>query len=136
MLTREMCKGINNKMRGTGKRLDEVNKMYNTLTNSANSFLGLGATARVDEVPEVVAPKVEYRVVETIVEEPVVSNVNESEFVIPYFNTPFYAECKVIAEATNRHIDDVAWEQVARQLGVTIERAIFLVSNGLVQLRF
>lgn len=133
MLTREMCKGINNKMRGTGKRLNEVNKMYNTLTNSANSFLG--TTARVDEVP-MVAPRVEYKVVETIIEEPVKDIQVNEEFVIPYFNTPFYLECRLIAEATNRHVDDVAWEQVANQLGVSVERAIVLVSNGLVKLNF
>lgn len=133
MLTREMCKGINNKMRGTGKRLNEVNKMYNTLTNSANGFLG--TTARVDEVP-MVAPKVEYKVVETIIEEPVKDMQVNEEFVIPYFNTPFYLECRLIAEATNRHVDDVAWEQVANQLGVSVERAIVLVSNGLVKLNF
>ena len=133
MLTREMCKGINNKMRGTGKRLNEVNKMYNTLTNSANSFLG--TTARVDEVP-MVAPRVEYKVVETIIEEPVKDIQVNEEFIIPYFNTPFYLECRLIAEATNRHVDDVAWEQVANQLGVSVERAIVLVSNGLVKLNF
>lgn len=133
MLTKEMCKGINNKMRGTGKRLNEVNKMYNTLTNSANSFLG--TTAKVDEVP-MVAPKVEYRVVETIVEEPVRDIQTNEEFVIPYFNTPFYLECRLIAKATDRHVDDIAWEQVAKQLGVSIERAIVLVNNGLVQLKF
>lgn len=133
MLTREMCKGINNKMRGTGKRLNEINKMYNTLTNSANSFLG--TTARVDEVP-MVTPKVEYKVVETIIEEPVKDMQVNEEFAIPYFNTPFYLECRLIAEATNRHVDDVAWEQVANQLGVSVERAIVLVSNGLVKLNF
>lgn len=133
MLTREMCKGINNKMRGTGKKLNEVNKMYNTLTNSANSFLG--TTARVNEVP-MVAPKVEYKVVETIIEEPVKDMQVNEEFVIPYFNTPFYLECRLIAEAINRHVDDVAWEQVANQLGVSVERAIVLVSNGLVKLNF
>lgn len=135
MITREMCKGLNNKIKGTGKRLDEVNKMYNTLTNSANSFLG--STARVDEVPQmVIAPKVEYKVVETIIEEPVKNIQVNEEFVIPYFNTPFYLECRLIAEATDRHIDDVAWEQVANQLGVSIERAVVLVSNGVVKLNF
>lgn len=133
MITREMCKGLNNKIKGTGKRLDEVNKMYNTLTNSANSFLG--STARVDEVP-MVAPKVEYKVVETIVEESVKDIQINEEFVIPYFNTPFYLECRLIAETTNRHVDDVAWEQVANQLGVSVERAIVLVSNGVVKLNF
>lgn len=133
MITREMCKGLNNKIKGTGKRLDEVNKMYNTLTNSANSFLG--STARVDEVP-MVTPKVEYKVVETIVEESVKDIQINEEFVIPYFNTPFYLECRLIAETTNRHVDDVAWEQVANQLGVSVERAIVLVSNGVVKLNF
>lgn len=133
MITKEMCKGLNNKIKGTGKRLDEVNKMYNTLTNSANSFLG--STARVDEVP-MVTPRVEYKVVETIVEESVKDIQINEEFVIPYFNTPFYLECRLIAEATDRHVDDVAWEQVANQLGVSIERAIVLVSNGVVKLNF
>lgn len=133
MITKEMCKGLNNKIKGTGKRLDEVNKMYNTLTNSANSFLG--STARVDEVP-MVTPRVEYKVVETIVEESVKDIQINEEFVIPYFNTPFYLECRLIAEATDKHIDDVAWEQVANQLGVSVERAIVLVSNGVVKLNF
>lgn len=131
MLNREMCKGINNKIKGTGKRLNETTKMYNTLTNSANSFLG--ATARVDEVPEYVEIKPSIKL--TIVEAPVVNNVIDEE-VIPYFNTPFYLECRLIAEANNRHVDDVAWEIVADQLGVTIERAIFLVRNRIVTLNF
>lgn len=128
MLTKEMCKGINNKMRGTGKRLNEVNKMYDTLTNTANSFLG--TAARVEEVPQ-------YRAIETVsIEEPIVKANIDEEYVIPYFNTPFYLECRLIAEATNRHVDDVAWEQVARQLGVSIERAITLVKNRIVELNF
>lgn len=129
MLTREMCKGINNKMRGTGKRLNEVNKMYDTLTNTANSFLG--TAARVEEVPQ-------YRpVIEAVnIEEPIIKANIEEEYVIPYFNTPFYLECRLIAEATNRHVDDVAWEQVARQLGVSVERAITLVKNRVVELNF
>lgn len=131
MLNREMCKGINNKIKGTGKRLNETTKMYNTLTNSANSFLG--ATARVDEVPEYVEIKPSVKL--TIVEAPVVNNVIDEE-VIPYFNTPFYLECRLIAEANNKHVDDVAWEIVADQLGVTIERAIFLVKNRIVTLNF
>lgn len=131
MLNREMCKGINNKIKGTGKRLNETTKMYNTLTNSANSFLG--ATARVDEVPEYVEIKPSIKL--TIVEAPVVNNVIDEE-VIPYFNTPFYLECRLIAEANNKHVDNVAWEIVADQLGVTIERAIFLVKNRIVTLNF
>lgn len=131
MLNREMCKGINNKIKGTGKRLNETTKMYNTLTNSANSFLG--ATARVDEVPEYLEIKPSVKL--TIVEAPVVNNVIDEE-VIPYFNTPFYLECRLIAEANNKHVDDVAWEIVADQLGVTIERAIFLVKNRIVTLNF
>lgn len=128
MLNREMCKGINNKIKGTGKRLNETNKMYNTLTNSANSFLG--NTARVEEVYE--QPVRNFTVIET----PVVSEVIEEEIVVPYFNTPFYLECRLIAEANNRHVDDVAWERVADELGVTINRAIFLVRNRIVTLNF
>lgn len=131
MLNREMCKGINNKIKGTGKRLNETTKMYNTLTNSANSFLG--ATARVDEVPEYVEIKPSVKL--TVIEAPVVNDVIDEE-VVPYFNTPFYLECRLIAEANNRHVDDVAWEIVADQLGVTIERAIFLVKNRIVTLNF
>ena len=122
MLTREMCKGLNNKMRGTGKRLDEVNKMYNTLTNSANAFLGTTA--------------IKHDISEVVVEQPTIDIETNEEYVIPYFNTSFYLKCRLIAEATDRHVDDVAWEQVAEQLGVTVERAIVLVNNGLVQLNF
>lgn len=134
MLNREICKGINNKIKGTGKRLNETTKMYNTLTNSANSFLS--NTARIDEVPEYKEIKPAVKL--TIVESPIVNyETNDNkDITVPYFNTPFYLECRLIADANNKHVDDVAWERVADELGVTIERAIFLVRNRIVTLNF
>ena len=101
MLTREDMKNINNRLRGTGKYMDKP--MYNTLRNSANGFLI--ADAPVALVEEVKAP--EYKIEIKVQEEPVVrvEQHQEEELTVPYFVTPFYMECKVIAEATGKTVD-------------------------------
>lgn len=131
MLTREDMKNINNRLRGTGKYMDKP--MYNTLRNSANGFLI--ADAPVALVEEVKAPK--YKIEIKVQEEPVVRvEQQQEELTIPYFVTPFYMECKVIAEATGRTVDEVAYQKLARQLGVTTSKAIKLVQEGKIIVKY
>ena len=108
--------------------------MYNTLRNSANGFLI--ADAPVALVEEVKAP--EYKIEIKVQEEPVVrvEQHQEEELTVPYFVTPFYMECKVIAEATGKTVDEVAYQKLARQLGVTTSKAIKLVQEGKIIVKY
>lgn len=131
MLTREDMKNINNRLKGTGKYMDKP--MFDTLKNSANGFLI--ADAPVALVEEVQAQQYEIKI--EVQEEPVVRvEQQQEELTVPYFVTPFYMECKVIAEATGKTVDEVAYEKLARQLGVTTRKAIKLVQEGRIIVRY
>lgn len=137
MLTKEDMKNINNKLRGTGKYMDTP--MYDTLRNSANGFLITDAPVAA-LIEEVEAPQ--YKIDIAIQEQPVKQEVKieqpgiEVDLNVPYFLTPFYMECKMEAKRQGTTVDAIAFEKLAKQLNITVRRAVRLVQEGLIEVRF
>lgn len=137
MLTKEDMKNINNKLRGTGKYMNAP--MYDTLRNSANGFLITDAPVAA-LIEEVEAPQ--YKIDIAIQEQPVKQEVKieqpgiEVDLNVPYFLTPFYMECKMEAKRQGTTVDAIAFEKLAKQLNITVRRAVRLVQEGLIEVRF
>lgn len=146
MLTREDLKGIQNKIKATGVAGDKyLDKKYNTLLNSANSFLYTeeAIVSEVAIVQEVKAPQYTFdieSIVKDIINKPTdmkiqipVKEIDDLE--IPYFVTPFYSECKSIARKEHTTVDAIAFEKLAKQLKITVRRAVKLVNEGVIEVK-
>lgn len=141
MLTREDMMSINNKLKGTGtKQHIYLKDVPNVITGeNINHFVATEAPVAI--VEEVEAPQ--YKI-DMVIQEPVqqeirttrIVEVEEDELVIPYFVTPFYMECKIEAEQQGTTVDAIAFEKLAKQLNITVRRAVRLVQEGLIEVRF
>ena len=162
MLTKKDMMEINNRLQGTGTKQDEYLDMgYNTLKNSANKFLYDEAPIVETYAPvyaeEIKMERPSYDIdalVNSIVYKTYVKDIKEEtcegkiakpeviettycgdELEIPYFLTPFYSECKAIAIQQGTTVDAIAYEKLAKQLGISVRRAVRLVREGLIEIR-
>ena len=145
MLTREDVKGINNRIKGTGTK--RYNGEYNTLLNSANGFMYQAEEVKpviVEEVKqERITMDIDVMVQELLKKETIKKQIVEIEapkmdveLEVPYFLTPFYMECKIEAERQGTTVDAIAFERLAEQLNITVRRAVRLVQEGKIEVRF
>lgn len=144
MLTREDVKGINNKIKGTGTK--RYNGEYNTLINSTNGFLYQAEEVKptiVEEIKQERAIVDMDAIVKEILNKKTVNLETKIEQVeintdlnVPYFLTPFYMECKIEAERKGITVDEIAFRRLAAQLNISVKRAIKLVQEGLIEVRY